>query len=182
MPCEATSAPGSWNATPKLFAAHATTTTTTTGDIRNAALYMCVCCFSFAAPVLCNWRRSWRGWRYQISACLSVPPARQRVIPGRGNRTASSPAAFRCLETDVSVPSWNGRKKGPARWMWNTAAPESMYRLYWMTVTALLRPPVSMLTGCSADASRCRRKLGKRWPNEIIQYVWRYQLCFDKYI
>jgi hypothetical protein len=34
---------------------------------------------------------SWRGWRYQISARTSA--ARQRVIPGRGNRTVSTPSS-----------------------------------------------------------------------------------------
>jgi hypothetical protein len=38
--------------------------------------------------------------------------------------------------------------------------------------------PVSMLTGCSADASRCRRKLGKRWPGQMeSDSTWRDISC-----
>jgi hypothetical protein len=89
---------------------------------------------------------SWRGWRYQISARTSA--ARQRVIPGRGNRTVSTPSSsislwkrtFQCHHgTEEKAPGrWNRRKSPGTVEVEHRGTGRHVVQCT-MTVTALLR-------------------------------------------
>jgi len=68
-------------------------------------------CVAFLSPRRCLQLASWRGRRYQISARTSA--ARQRVIPGRGNRTASRPGSSISLSGNGRFSAIMERKKKP---------------------------------------------------------------------
>jgi hypothetical protein len=146
------------------FVAHATTTS----GIAHVLL------FFRRAPVLAAGVRRGDDEDIRYLRVLTSATARQRVIPGRGNsnnlraeagqqRFAVWKRTFQCHHgTEEKGPGrwWDERKSpGTGRGEVNTAAPEGMY---------------NVLDDSHSAASRCRRKLGKRWPGQMeSDSTWR---------
>lgn len=118
MPCEATSALGSWNATARLFFFSFVAHATTTSGIAHVLL------FFRRAPVLAAGVRRGDDEDIRYLRGLTSATARNRVIPGRGNsnnlraeagqqRFAVWKRTFQCHHgTEEKGPGrwWNGRK------------------------------------------------------------------------
>jgi len=114
MPCEAPSALGSWNATAKLFAAHATTT----NGIVHVLLF-------FRRAGACSWRRGEDGdirFRYlRVPQRLGNGDSRE----GESNILQAGQQRFAVWKR-TSQCHHGTEEKAPGRWKWSTAAPEGM--------------------------------------------------------